>query len=104
MQPMIDAKFNRFENTKQPSLSFLNKAEHLDRLFFGLLMLICKSCIFQGCFKLIEASGANSLYQLSYRVYQLCYYLLWLWIRFIWITGTLRSIPLKKPDRSGVSQ
>lgn len=58
MQPMIDAKFNRFEYTKQTSLSFFELGRTLRSLgFFGLLMLMYKSGIFKWFFKLMKPVG-----------------------------------------------
>lgn len=58
MQPMIDAKFNRFEYTKNTSLSYFELGRTLRSLgFFGLLMLMYKSGIFQWFFKLMKPVG-----------------------------------------------
>jgi uncharacterized protein len=58
MQPMIDAKFNRFEYTKQTSLSFFELGRTFRSLgFFGLLMLMYKSNTFQWFFKLMKPVG-----------------------------------------------
>ncbi len=58
MQPMIDAKFNRFEYTKQATLSFFELGRTFRSLgFFGLLMLMYKSGIFQWFFKLMKPVG-----------------------------------------------
>lgn len=58
MQPMIDAKFNRFEYTKQTSLSFFELGRTFRSLgFFGLLMLMYKSGIFKWFFKLMKPVG-----------------------------------------------
>jgi uncharacterized protein len=58
IQPMIDAKFNRFEYTKQASLSFFELGRTFRSLgFFGLLMLMFKSGVFQWFFKLMKPVG-----------------------------------------------
>ena len=58
MQPMIDSKFNRFEYTKNTSLSYFELGRTFRSLgFFGLLMLMYKSGIFQWFFKLMKPVG-----------------------------------------------
>jgi uncharacterized protein len=58
IQPMIDAKFNRFDYTKQASLSFFELGRTFRSLgFFGLLMLMFKSGVFQWFFKLMKPVG-----------------------------------------------
>jgi len=58
MQPMIDAKFNSFEYTKQASLSFFELGRTFRSLgFFGLLLLMYKSGIFQWFFRLMKPVG-----------------------------------------------
>ncbi len=58
LQPMIDAKFNRFAYTKSISLSFYEVGRTLRALgIFGLLMLIYKSGVFNWFFRLMRPVG-----------------------------------------------
>lgn len=58
LQPIINVKFNRFEYTKNVTLSFYEAGRTL-RTFgiFGLLMLLYKSGVFQWFFKLMRPVG-----------------------------------------------
>jgi len=58
LQPGIDARFNRFEYTKNVSVSFYELGRTLRTLgILGLLMLLYKSNIFQWFFKLMRPVG-----------------------------------------------
>ncbi|MBC7866513.1 MAG: DUF418 domain-containing protein [Gloeobacteraceae cyanobacterium ES-bin-316] len=58
LQPLIDAKFNRFEYKKNIAISFYEAGRTLRSLgFLGLLMLLHKSGIFKWFFKMMRPVG-----------------------------------------------
>ena len=58
MQTMIDVQFNRFDYTKEVSLSYFELGRAFRSIgFFGLLMLLFKSGVFKWFFALMKPAG-----------------------------------------------